>query len=76
MALATLLPLLWDSLDVARLCNMLFYAASLLVPYYLLAGAVTRLIRGPSHRSRRPPKIPAVATAAALAVLLAVGGSR
>ena len=40
MAVATLLPLVWESVEVVQLCNMLFYAASLLVPYDLLAGAV------------------------------------
>ena len=30
---------------MAGLCNMLFYAASLLVPYYLLAGLVKWLAR-------------------------------
>ena len=38
--LATLIPLAFDNLELARVCNMLFYAASLLVPYYLLAGLV------------------------------------
>ena len=32
---ATLLPLVTDSIEVAQVCNMLFYAACLLVPYYL-----------------------------------------
>ena len=32
---ATLLPLLTASIEVAQVCNMLFYAACLLAPYYL-----------------------------------------
>jgi len=36
--LATLVPLAYDSIAAARVCNMVFYAAGLLVPYYLLAG--------------------------------------
>jgi len=34
------LPFVWDNVAVAWLANAVFYAASLLVPYYLLAGAV------------------------------------
>ena len=37
---ATLLPLVIASIEVAEVCNMLFYAACLLVPYYLAAGLV------------------------------------
>jgi hypothetical protein len=40
MLLATIVPLLSDGVELAHLCNMLFFAASLLVPYYLVAGAV------------------------------------
>ncbi len=35
---ATLLPLVTDGIEVAQVCNMLFFAASLLVPYYLLVA--------------------------------------
>jgi len=35
---ATLIPLAGTSVEVTRTCNMLFYAAALLVPYYLLAA--------------------------------------
>ena len=38
--IATLLPLACDGLEIARASNMVFYAASLLVPYYLLVGGV------------------------------------
>ena len=37
---ATLLPLMTAGIEVARVCNMLFYAACLLAPYYLAAGLV------------------------------------
>ena len=37
---ATLLPLMIAGIEVAEACNMLFYAACLLVPYYLAAGLV------------------------------------
>ena len=37
---AAVLPILWDNVAVAWMSNMVFYAASLLVPYYLLAGGV------------------------------------
>ena len=50
---------------------MLFYAASLLVPYYLLVGAMKWFIRALCPRPVRPPKLPAAA-AAALVLLLAV----
>ena len=44
--IATLLPLACDGLEIARASNMVFYAASLLVPYYLLVGLVKWLVRG------------------------------
>ena len=64
---ATLLPLAADGLEVALTCNMVFYAVSLLVPYYLLAGLVKWLIPGCccGCRSARMP------AAAGLLVLLA-----
>ena len=37
---ATLAPLISDSLEVAEIGNMVFYAVCLLAPYYLLAGLV------------------------------------
>ena len=37
---SALLPLAWDTVSIAQLCNGVFYAASLLVPYYLAAGMV------------------------------------
>ena len=65
--IATLIPLATASIEVARLCNMLFYAASLLVPYYLLAGVV-RLAFGWSRRLC--PHCAASASAAAVLLLL------
>ena len=39
LALASaLLPLAYDMLSLARICDGVFYAASLLAPYYLVAG--------------------------------------
>ncbi len=41
LALASaLVPLFYDTVSMAMLCNGVFYAASLLVPYYLAAGLV------------------------------------
>jgi len=49
LALASaVLPLAWDSVSFARICNGVFYAASLLAPYYLAAGAVRWIV----HRLR------------------------
>ena len=68
---ATLLPLVWDDLEIIRTCNMVFFAASLLVPYYLLAGLLKwscgALGRGGCCRAA-PAKTAAVGL---LAVLLA-----
>ena len=47
LALASaLLPLAWDTVSMAELCNGVFYAASLLVPYYLAAGLVRWIVHG------------------------------
>ena len=43
---ATLLPLISDGLEAAEIGNMVFYAVSLLVPYYLLAGLLKWCIGG------------------------------
>ncbi|NQU21976.1 MAG: hypothetical protein HQ567_11890, partial [Candidatus Nealsonbacteria bacterium] len=39
---ATLLPLGFDDVELAQICNMLFFAAILLVPYYLAVAVVRR----------------------------------
>ena len=64
--IATLLPLACDGLEIARTSNMVFYAASLLVPYYLLVGLVKWLVRGMCGGCC----CRATASSAALAVLL------
>ncbi|MGO9115197.1 MAG: autotransporter-associated beta strand repeat-containing protein [Thermoguttaceae bacterium] len=47
IALASaLLPLAWDTVNFARICNGIFYAASLLVPYYLAAGLIRWILHG------------------------------
>jgi autotransporter-associated beta strand protein len=77
LALASaLLPLVWDTVSFARICNGVFYAASLLVPYYLAAGLVRWVfcrLRGLVGRMAGPPAGPASVTAAlvlAMALLL------
>ena len=42
---AALLPLVYDTVSMANLCNGVFYAASLLVPYYLAAGLVRWIVQ-------------------------------
>ncbi len=43
--LATIVPLLTGGIEIAYLCNMLFYAACWLIPYYVAAFAVCALWR-------------------------------
>jgi len=43
LLLATLIPLAVDSTAVAWVCNMAFFAASLLVPYYLLLALLRKV---------------------------------
>jgi autotransporter-associated beta strand protein len=50
---SALLPLAWDAASVAEVCNAVFYAASLLVPYYLAAGLIRWIIKGMSGASNR-----------------------
>lgn len=64
--LATLVPLAYDSIEAARVCNLVFYAASLLVPYYLLAGFARWLV----GLLRRPAAAATAATAAATAAAI------
>ena len=42
---ATVVPLVYDCLEATRTCNLLFYAAALLVPYYLAAAVLKWLLR-------------------------------
>jgi autotransporter-associated beta strand protein len=69
--LATLIPLAFDDLEVARACNMLFYAASLLVPYYLLAG-LAKWLCGAICRCCCAARPGGAVTTAATTILLAV----
>jgi len=66
LLVATLVPLVFDCIAAARVCNMAVYAAALLVPYYLIAGAV-RWFLGGLRRAVSPGKLTATA-----AVLLAI----
>ena len=65
---ATLLPLVIASIEVAEVCNMLFYAACLLAPYYLAAGLVRWAFARCCHKW-------AWCAAMLLAVLLAAGAN-
>ncbi len=73
---ATLTPLVTDSIEVAQVCNMLFYAASLLAPYYLLV-ALGRWVCGLCHRACgvRTAAGPAAAAVLMLATLLLAGNA-
>ncbi|MFZ1935523.1 MAG: DUF1559 domain-containing protein [Thermoguttaceae bacterium] len=42
---ATIVPLITGGIEIVYLCNMLFYAACWLIPYYLAAGAVRAVWR-------------------------------
>ncbi|MGA2253586.1 MAG: autotransporter-associated beta strand repeat-containing protein [Thermoguttaceae bacterium] len=67
---AAVLPLVYDTASMANLCNGVFYAASLLVPYYLVAGLVRWIIqwlRGLAGRIVGPAP---VATALVLALVM------
>ncbi len=74
--LATLVPLATESIEVAQVCNMVFYAAALLVPYYLVVGLVRWLFgaccRACAKRTARTPTVPLspVASAVILMVIL------
>ncbi len=67
LALASaLLPLAWDAANVAAICNAVFYAATLLVPYYLAAGFVRWIATGLRNLSNR--RLGRVTTATAMLV--------
>ncbi len=65
---SALLPLAWDNLTVAVLCNAVFYAASLLVPYYLAAGVVRWMAKKVTNVGNRWLGRAAAATAIVLAL--------
>ena len=75
--LATLVPLVTESIEVAQLCNMVFYAATLLVPYYLAVGLVRWLVgtccRVCARKSVVTPGVPATPAAILLAIVLVSG---
>ena len=64
------MPLIWEGLDVAEVCNWVFYAANAVLLYYLIVGAVRWLFWRPQVVARRRA---AAATTAAIA-LLAIAG--
>jgi hypothetical protein len=73
---ATIVPLIFGGIEIALLCNMLFYAACWLIPYYVAAGAVRALWR--LHWRMWSPTATNVAGAAAkpaamLLIAIAVG---
>ncbi len=73
LALASaLVPLAWDTVSMAEICNGVFYAASLLVPYYLVAGLVRWILRGLCGLAGRigQPPAPAAVTAALVLALI------
>jgi autotransporter-associated beta strand protein len=54
LALASaLVPLAWDATNVAAICNAVFYAASLLVAYYLAVGLIRSIVRVLANLSNR-----------------------
>ena len=67
---AALIPLAWDTVSMANLCNGVFYAASLLVPYYLAAGLVRWFLQGLRGLAGRIGSPTAVTTALVLALTL------
>ena len=67
---AAILPLAIDNIEVVEVANMAFFAVSLLVPYYLLAGLVRWCCTRPW---RRGAGVAAQAGVAALAIMLAAG---
>jgi autotransporter-associated beta strand protein len=73
LLLTAFIPQAWDAVSVMKICNAMFYAGCLLVPYYLVAGLCSwTLLRldGVARRIRRPPPV-AAALLAGLTMLLA-----
>ncbi len=67
---ATLVPLVVDGVAAVRTFNIVFYAASLLVPYYLIAGTVKWLVRACSNTMAKPANVASKAAPATVALLL------
>ncbi|MDZ7615786.1 MAG: hypothetical protein U1E05_02205, partial [Patescibacteria group bacterium] len=75
MLVASIVPVLSDGVELAYLCNAAFFAASALVPYYLLVGLCRWLAsaaRGCCHGGAQPAGT--VTAAIALLVALAPAG--
>ena len=67
---SALLPLAWDTLTVAVICNGAFYAASLLIVYYLLVGSLRWTVRRIANVGNRWIGRAAAATIVAAAIAL------
>jgi len=67
---AALIPLAWDTVSMVKFCNGVFYAASLLVPYYLAAGLVRWILQGLRGLACRFGSPAAVTTALLLALTM------
>jgi autotransporter-associated beta strand protein len=73
LALASaLLPLAWDTVSFARICNGVFFAASLLVPYYLLAGLIRWILQGLRALANRLTGPTSASAAASIVLVLAI----
>jgi len=74
----TFLPLLIESVELTRICNRVFLAASLLVPYYLLVALAKWLLRPTRRMIRRATALlpaPSSLLLLAVAASLALGSS-
>ena len=74
MAAATIVPLLTGGFEIAYLCNMMFYAACWLIPYYVAAFTV-RALWGSCRRAYtacEPGAAGATATKSAAMLLFAI----
>jgi autotransporter-associated beta strand protein len=74
---SALIPLAWDAANVAAICNAVFYAATLLVPYYIAAGFIRWIAKGMTDITNRwtgrAATAAAILTALSLAVSMTVG---
>ncbi len=65
-------PLAWDTASFARICNGVFFAASLLVPYYLLAGLIRWILQGLCALANRLTGPTSASAAASIVLVLAI----